>query len=109
MRLVGFKTHFVEICGCRDYGTAKNKIHPAGIYLFEVNRNTRKRCEICSKLTIKTPERRHRRRSGVFIVTFEHDLHLFLVFLLLILSNSTPAKHVLVLIKLNDTRINTFE
>ena len=23
------------------------------------NRNTRKRCEICSKLTIKTPERRH--------------------------------------------------
>ena len=27
--------------------------------LFKVNnRNTRKRCEICSKLTIKTPERR---------------------------------------------------
>ena len=33
---------------------------PAGIYLFKVNnRNTRTRCEICSKLTIKTPERRH--------------------------------------------------
>ena len=33
---------------------------PANIYLFKVNnRNTRKRCEICSKLTIKTPERRH--------------------------------------------------
>ena len=31
---------------------------PANICLFEViNRNTRKRCEICSKLTIKTPER----------------------------------------------------
>ena len=30
------------------------------IYLFKVNnRNTRTRCEICSKLTIKTPERRH--------------------------------------------------
>ena len=29
------------------------------MYLFKVNRrNTRKRCEICSKLTIKTPERR---------------------------------------------------
>ena len=28
------------------------------IYLFKVsNRNTRKSCEICSKLTIKTPER----------------------------------------------------
>ena len=32
---------------------------PAGIYLLKVNnRNTRTRCEICSKLTIKTPERR---------------------------------------------------
>ena len=29
------------------------------IYLFKVNdRNTRKRCDICSKLTIKVPERR---------------------------------------------------
>ena len=32
---------------------------PANIYLFKVNnRNTRKRCKICSKLTIKTSERR---------------------------------------------------
>ena len=31
---------------------------PTGIYLLQVNnRNTRIRCEICSKLTIKTPER----------------------------------------------------
>ena len=30
---------------------------PAGIYLFKVNnRNTRTKCEICSQLTIKTPE-----------------------------------------------------
>ena len=30
---------------------------PANIYLFKVNnRNSRKRCEICSKLTIKTAE-----------------------------------------------------
>ena len=30
-------------------------IHPAGIYLRKVNkRNTRIRCEICSKLTITT-------------------------------------------------------
>ena len=30
---------------------------PANIYLFKVNnRNNRKRCEACSKLTIKTPE-----------------------------------------------------
>ena len=31
---------------------------PAGDYMFKVkNRNNRTRCEICSKLTIKTPER----------------------------------------------------
>ena len=32
-------------------------IYIGGIYLLKVNnRNTRTRCEICSKLTIKTPE-----------------------------------------------------
>ena len=32
---------------------------PASNYMFKVNnRNTRARCEICSKLTIKIPERR---------------------------------------------------
>ena len=36
------------------------------------NRSTKNRCEICSKLTTKTPEWRQWRRSGVFIVTFEH-------------------------------------
>ena len=35
--------------------------YPANIYLFN-NRNTRKGCEICSKLTIKTPEQRHQDR-----------------------------------------------
>ena len=43
------------------------------------------RSEICSKLTIKTPEQRHLRRSGIFIVNFEHISHLVLVFLLLTL------------------------
>ena len=57
---------------------------PVGIYLFKVNnRNSRARWEICSKLTIKTPEQRQWRRSGVFIVNFEHISHLGLVFLLL--------------------------
>ena len=33
---------------------------PAGIYVLKVNnRDTRKRGEICSRLTIKTPKRRH--------------------------------------------------
>ena len=49
--------------------------NPAYNYMFKINnRNTRKKCEIFSKLTIKTPERRHWRRSGVFIVNFEHTL-----------------------------------
>ena len=56
----------------------------AGIYLFKVsNRNTNTSCEICANLTIRTPERRQRRRSGVFFVNFEHILHLVLVFLLI--------------------------
>ena len=57
----------------------------AGNYMFKVNnrKNTRTRCEICSKLIIKTPERRQWRRSGVLIVNFEHILHLVLMFLLL--------------------------
>ena len=41
------------------------------------NRNTVKRCEIRSKLKIKSPERRHWRRSGVFIVNFEHFSRFF--------------------------------
>ena len=47
---------------------------PAGIYLLKVNnRNTRTKCEICSKLTIKTPERRlwPIPCSSVSIVNFE--------------------------------------
>ena len=39
-----------------------------------------------SKLTIKTPERRQWRRSGVFIVNFEHVSHLTLAFLSLTLN-----------------------
>ena len=73
--------------------------------MFKVkHRKTKARCEICSKLTIKTPERRQissvivtkspvtiteeiRRCSGVFIVNFEHISHLVPVFLFLTLSS----------------------
>ena len=47
------------------------------------NRNTRRRREICSKVTIKIPEWR---RSGVFTDNLEQISHLFLVFLLLTLN-----------------------
>ena len=48
-------------------------IHLTKIYLFkDDNKDTRKRCKICSKLTIKTPER--------------HIINVVLVFLLLTLN-----------------------
>ena len=59
-------------------GYSKVPCFPANSYLFKLNyRNTRKSCEICSKLKIRT------RRSCFFIVNFEEISHLFLVFLLL--------------------------
>ena len=61
--------------------------HPAGISLLKVNNgNTRKISEICSKLTINTPEQRQWHHSSVFIVNFEHISHLVLLFLLLTLD-----------------------
>ena len=61
--------------------------YPANIYLLKViNRNNRKRCEICFRLTIKTLPQRQSRHSGVVIVNFEHISHLFLVLLLLPLT-----------------------
>ena len=61
---------------------SKNKDNTAGINLLKVNtKNTKTRYEVCSKLIIKTPKRRHW-RFGVFIVNFEHISHLVLVFLL---------------------------
>ena len=60
--------------------------NPAGNYIFKVNnRNTITRCEICSKLTIKTPEWRYWLLSEVVS-------HLALVFLLLTLSRLMPVE-----------------
>ena len=66
-------------------------LNPPNIYLFKVNFK-QVQCEICSKLTMKTPERRHWQRSGVFIVNVEAISHLFLVFLLLSLSKEILAE-----------------
>ena len=41
---------------------------PAKLLVQSQQENFRKRCLICLKLTIKTPERRQGGRSGVFIV-----------------------------------------
>ena len=75
---------------------------PASNYMFKVNnKNIRARCEICSKLTIKILERRYWRRSGIFIVNFEHVSHLVLVFLLLPSSRQITAGWFCLLIFLN--------
>ena len=60
---------------------------PADIFLLKVkNRNTRTSFEICSELTIKTPERRNWRHSGVFIINFEKISHFASMYFLLTLS-----------------------
>ena len=58
---------------------------PLVIYLFKFsNRNTRTRCEICSKLRIRTSKQR--RRSDVYLLNFEQFSHHVLVFLWLTLN-----------------------
>ena len=59
-------------------------LNPVNKHMFKVN-NTNIR-EICSRLTIKIPERRHWRRSGGFIVKFEYISHFFLVCLMMTLN-----------------------
>ena len=61
------------------YECSSNFPYPSGNMFKVNNRNTSKRCEICSKLIIKSPERRHWRLSGVFIINFENISHLVLV------------------------------
>ena len=60
---------------------------PANIYLSKINHgNNKSMCNICSKLTIKTPEWRHWRRSGIFIVISQNGSHMVLLFPLLTLN-----------------------
>ena len=70
----------------KSYESSFWEVIPASNYMFKVNnRNTRTKCEMCTNLTIKTPERLHWRRSVVFVI-FVHVSQLVLVFLLLTLS-----------------------
>ena len=60
-----------------------DSIYQAGNYMFKVNnRNSRTRCELCSKLTIKIPERRHDVVLVSLLITLKHISHLVLVFIL---------------------------
>ena len=81
-------TKNIPTCTDNDgYDELKYSSYPVGNYMFKVNNtNPRTRCETCSKLAIKTLERRDWRRSGVFIVNFEPISHLALVLQLLTLN-----------------------
>ena len=62
--------------------TFDESINPAGIYLLKVNnRNTRTRCKICSKLTIKTPKRR---QQIIYFRSFQMVSDCFSLFLTLV-------------------------
>ena len=90
-RLVGHFFHFTLLMGILNFTFTVYLFHPNGIYLFKVNNgNIRTMCETCSKLTVKTPERRQLRRSGVF-VNFEQILQIIQVFPLLTLNKLMPT------------------
>ena len=73
-----------------DFCTKCN--NPAGIYLFKVNDGkTRTMCKLCSKLTIKTPERRlcnlwKRQKTTKVFWNFQGHRDVDLLFLLLTLN-----------------------
>ena len=57
---------------CSNLQSVASGATPAGNYMFKVNnRNTGTRFEICSKLTIKTPQR------GVVLVSLLLTLNIF--------------------------------
>ena len=71
-RRIQFSIHMGEVENTEILGNIEMKWNiglpyfPAGIYLLKVyNRNTRTRCEICSKLPIKTSERRS---AGIYLL-----------------------------------------
>ena len=74
----------IKLCILKVFKALAPSINPTGIYLFKVNNeDARTMYEVCSKLILKLPERRHLRRSGICIVNFEQISHIVLVFPLL--------------------------
>ena len=71
-----FMDHSMLLVACYTGDLAFTR-RPANIYMLKVNnRNTRKRCEICSDLTIKTPDN----VSDVVLVFLLLNLNIFHTF-----------------------------
>ena len=75
---------------------------------FFRRRNTRTLCQICWKLTVKTP-RRHWSCSHAFIVNFEQILYIVLVFLLLVEFIQGNADWVVFLCKIDSFKVTCFQ
>ena len=77
-----------EILSSNEYIEYQKIEHQKTSFLNALEKDTQPvfTCEICSKLTIKTPEQRQRRNSSVFFVNFKHISQLALRFLLLPLN-----------------------
>ena len=85
-KLPKMQVGFIDSICLPIYTVSYQDYNLASSYMFKFNnRNTRTRCEICLKLTLKKAERRQWRRSDVFIVNFKYISHRCLVFLLLTL------------------------
>ena len=96
--LAFFFINFEQIFAHKEVLTENNEIfvkpnltfsNPTGKYMLKVNNKSLILLYwLSSKLIIKTPEWR---RSGVFIVNFEHISNLVLVFILLTLNRYMPT------------------
>ena len=67
----------------RFFGTVALTTYP-GFYLINVTnrntKNTKARCQMSLKLTVRTPEWHQWHHSSVFVVNFQHISHIHLVF-----------------------------
>ena len=77
LRIPNLKSNEISFLELRFQTVLNNNVNSlANIYLFKVNKNTRKKCEICSELTIKT-----RTTADVFLVSLLLTLNVFHIFL----------------------------
>ena len=88
--MISSRTSFVLVWNSTCKHPLSFLFHPANIYLFKVNnRNIKITSEICSKLTKKTPEQCHCRRSAILLLSLNIS-----VFVLLTLNWFMFAGHI---------------
>ena len=86
---------------------ANKQVHAANIHQLKVVRETLEE-SVKYVHTIKTPKRRYRHHSGIFIVNFRYILQLFLVFLMMTMSIHLLAGIVIFLVVCQKWKIKYF-